>query len=151
MFGALIGGIVSGLVSVIPGLAQVIGNTVVAKSNTEAARQGNENATGSSLALAWLTSVEEANKLKIASRTERTVMFGLMAFAAPCALIFWAACLDSIPFYLPIFMSTAHKVGSWRVGVPPELLADFHLIVQSFFIAAPAVAGASLLARAFRH
>lgn len=151
MIAAFFRGIAEGVVSVLPGLATSIGNTIVKSKETEAARQGNENQNGKDLTLAWLTSVNETNRIKAESQTERQIVFALVMFAFPTGLVFGAAMVDGIPFYIPLLMDSAHKVGSWKVGLAPDFKDVAMRIIDSFFISAPAVAGASILARAFRR
>jgi len=151
MIAQIFAGIASGIVSVLPGLATSIGNTIIKSKETEAARQGAEDTNGKNVTLAWLTSVNETNRIKADAQTERTVLFGLMAFGMPTAAVYSAAMIDGIPFYIPFFMDVAHKVGSWRVGIAPDLKDVAIRIIDSFFISAPAVAGASILAKAFRR
>lgn len=151
MIRQIFAGIASGLVSVLPGLATSIGNTIIKSKETEAARQGNENQNGRDLTLAWLTSVNEANKIKAESRTERQVLWGLFLFALPTGLVYTAAMIDGTPFWVPLFMDEAHRVGSWGVDIAPKFEAVAIRIIDSFFISAPAVAGASILAKAFRR
>lgn len=151
MLTALFGGAITAVVKMVPGLAGVIGDTMVKKANTEAARQGAEDQRGSEVVLGWLTSVNETNRLKAENQTERQVLFALLAFATPTAIIYWAALLDGIPFYIPYFMDHAHKVGSWKIGIAPDLKDTVLKIIDSFFISAPAIAGASILAKTFRR
>jgi hypothetical protein len=151
MIAALARGLAEGIVSVLPGLATSIGNTIVKSKETEAARQGNENQNGKDITLQWLTSVNDTNRIKAENQTERQIVFALIAFATPTAIIYWAALIDGLPFYIPLFMDSAHKVGSWKVAIPPGLEATYFKIIDSFFIAGPAVASAALLAKAFRR
>jgi hypothetical protein len=116
------------------------GVTAVAKNKTDA--QTIDNQTGAKLGMEYLTAVNETNRIKASTQTERTVLFGLFMFAFPAGIVWWAALLDGIPFY-------GHVVGSWKIAVPPGFIESFNNIVNSFFIAAPAVAGASILARTF--
>jgi hypothetical protein len=93
--------------------------------------------------MGYLHAVEETNKVKAESRTATQVIFGLLLFATPAGLVWWLALLDGIPFF-------GHVKGSWGIALPPEFVQDFHTVVQSFFIAAPALAGVAMLARVFR-
>lgn len=48
--------------------------------------------------------------------------------------------LDSLPFWIPLFMSEAHVVGSWGVPKPPPPYDGYQRdIVLSFFIVMPAM------------
>jgi hypothetical protein len=143
--------LLTSLVQLIPGLATIIGNTIVKNHETEAAKQGNENQNSKELALGWLASVNATNEAKGKYQTEKQVMTGLLFFAVPVGVVFWGAMLDGMPFHVPLFMSYPHIIGSWGVTVPPEFKDDVHMIIQSFFIAAPAVGAASILAKAFRR
>lgn len=116
------------------------GVTAVAKNKTDA--QTIDNQTGAKLGMEYLSAVNETNRIKAERQTERTVLFGLFLFALPAGIVWWAALLDGIPLF-------GHVVGSWRIAVPPGFTEAFLNIVNSFFIAAPAVAGASILARVF--
>lgn len=147
----IFGGFFSALVKLVPGLATIIGDTIVKNHQTEAARQGNENDNSKQLALSWLTSVNATNEAKGKYQTEKQVIAGLFFFALPVGLVFWGAMLDGMPFHFPGFMSYPHIIGSWGIKVPPEFAADVHMIIQSFFIAAPAIGAASILAKAFRR
>lgn len=144
-------GLLSFVLKALPGFAETVGNLLIKAKETEASRQGAEDARGADLALQYLQTIADTNKAKAESQTERQVLFGLLAFASPAGLIWWAACLDSIPFRIPFFMDAVHVVGSWRVAIPPAFVDDFHMIIQSFFIAAPSVAAVALLAKAFRR
>jgi hypothetical protein len=147
----ILGAIFSALAAQIPALATVIGNTVVKSKETEAARQGNENENGKDVTLQWLTSVNRANEIKAENQTERQVIFAMIMFALPTGLVFGAAMVDGIPFYIPLLMDQAHKVGSWKIGIAPDFKDVAIRIIDSFFISAPAVAGASILAKVFRR
>lgn len=151
MFAAIFEGLASGALSIFPKIAEVIGNTIVKRGETKAAQEGAQDLRGSEAALAWLTSVNQANEVKAKYQTEKQVLFAMTAFAAPTAFVYWAACLDSVPFYVPFFMDFAHRVGSWGIDLPPKLEQTMKDIINSYFIAAPAVAGVSVLARAFRR
>ncbi len=144
IFGALIKGLAEGVVSVLPGLATSIGNTIVKSKETEAARQGAENQNGKDITLAWLTSVNQANETKGKYRTERQIVFALLAFATPTGVVYWAALLDGLPFF-------GHVVGSWGIAIPPGLQVTYEKIIDSFFISAPVMGTAAILAKAFRR
>ncbi len=66
----------------------------------------------------------------------------LIIFTAgwPCSLHLAAIVLDSMPFWVPLFMSEAHKIGSWGVPKPPAPYDEYQRqIVLSFFIVMPAM------------
>lgn len=144
-------GFAKGIVGVFPSLATAIGNVIIKKSDNATAQQANENDNGQRALASWLTSQNELNKEKLDHMTERQAMRAFLAFVVPTAVIWWAACLDSVPFYIPLVMVVPHHVGSWGVDIPPKMQEDFHMIVQSFFVAAPTIAGASILAKVFRR
>lgn len=122
-------------------VAKVIdGVTAVVKNKTDA--QTIDNQTGAKLGMEYLTAVNETNRIKASTQTERTVLWGLFLFALPAGIVWWAALMDGIPFF-------GHVVGSWKIAVPPGFMEAYLRIIDSFFIAAPAVAGASILARTF--
>lgn len=147
-----LGPLFTALVQVIPGLASVIGNTIVANHQTEAARQQDQNKSGLSLALGWLSSVNDIEKVKAASQTERQIVFALLGFALPTAVHWWFVLMDSVPFYLPYIQAAPHIVGSWHIAAPPGRWADAYFrIIDSFFIAAPAIVGVKMLADAFKR
>ena len=140
----MISAFLSAILSILPGLVSAVGNTIVKSKETEAARQGNENQNGKDITLAWLTSVNEANKIKAASQTERQIIFALLMFATPTGLLYWAALLDGLPWF-------GHVVGSWGVAIPPGLQVTYEKIIDSFFISAPVMGTAAILAKAFRR
>lgn len=151
MIKAIFEGLASGALSIFPKVAEIVGNVIIKKGETKAAQEGAQDVRGSEVALAWLTSVNQANETKAKYQTERQVLFAMTAFATPTALVYWAAMLDSIPFYIPLFMDVAHRVGSWGIDLPPKLEQTMKDIIGSYFIAAPSVAAVSVLARAFRR
>lgn len=106
--------------------------------------------TGAKLGADYLSAVNETNRIKAERQTERQVLFGLLLFATPCGIIFWAGMMDGIPWDFSWLGFVPHRVGSWKVAIPPGFEQDFHTIVQSFFIAAPAIGGVAMLARIFR-
>lgn len=142
MFGA---GLIEAVVRLVPGLATVIGNTIVAKANTQAEREKEQNGSGLSLALGWLKSVNDTNESKRKYNTERMLIAAFVLFTLPTGLHWWAVMLDCLPLF-------GHKVGSWKVAAPPGKWGEtYHAIIQSFYIMAPATAGLYALARAFRR
>jgi hypothetical protein len=145
--------IIGFLVGGVPSLVKAIGGQIIAYHASTAERQEGEDRNGAVLAANWLTSVVETNKIKAETQTERRVLFAILMFAVPVGIHWWAVCLDSIPFYLPFLMDESHVVGSWHVSArwDPAWVETYHKIIDSFFISAPAIAGASILARAFRR
>lgn len=64
----------------------------------------------------------------------------LIIFTAgwPCAIHLAAVMLDSLPFWIPLFMDKAHVIGAWGVPRPPAPYDAYQeKIVLSFFIVAP--------------
>lgn len=119
------------------------------RTNADVAKTVSANEAGQALAARYFESTDRANEWKAKTQTVRQVVFGMLAFAAPTALLFWAAALDSIPFYVPYLMDYPHVVGSWGVDLPPKLESSMLKIIDSFFIAAPVIGGASILATIF--
>lgn len=124
------------------------GTMAVIKNKTDAATIDAQ--TGAKLGVDYLNAVNETNRIKAEHQTERQVLFGLLLFALPCGIIWWAGMMDGIPWNFSWLGFEPHRVGSWKVAIPPGFEADFHTIVQSFFIAAPSLAGVAMLARLFR-
>lgn len=125
------------------------GVTGIIKNKTDADTINNQ--TGANLGLQYLHSVEETNRIKAEHQTERQVIWGLFGFAMPTMAIWWLALMDGVPWNLDFYLfEFVHRKGSWGIAVPPEFVADFHTIVQSFFIAAPSLAGVAMLARVFK-
>lgn len=125
----------------------ITGVTDVIKNKTDAEVLNNK--TGANLGMEYLQAVNETNRIKAEHQTERQVIWGLFGFALPTMIVWWLALMDGIPFVFP-WMDAPHVKGSWGIAVPPEFVADFHTIVQSFFIAAPSLAGVAMLARLFK-
>lgn len=131
--------------AVIEGVRDVAKN----RTNADVTKTVSANEAGQALASRYFETVDRSNEWKAKTQTVRQVVFGMLAFAAPTALLFWAAALDSIPFYVPYLMDTPHVVGSWGVDLPPKLESSMLRIIDSFFIAAPIVGSVSVLASVF--
>lgn len=143
---------IGSLIGLVPGLVSSIGGLLIQAKQTEAAREGAQDANGRDLALSWLTSQNQLNALKAEHQTIQSVLSGLALFAIPTGIHWWFVLLDSVPFYVPLLMDEVHKVGSWHVAAPPGRWADtYFMIIQSYFIGGPAIAGTALLAKAFRR
>lgn len=125
--------------------ALIEGVTDVAKNKTNAdvTKSVSANEAGQALAAKYFDSVDKANAAKAANRPMYLVVFGLVAFASPCAFLTWAATLDSMPLF-------GHVVGSWGIDIPPKLQIPFEKIIDSFFISAPIAATGIAIAQAFR-
>lgn len=125
------------------------GVTGIIKNKTDAATIDGQ--TGANLGMQYLQAVNETNRIKAESQTERQVIWGLFGFALPTMVIWWLALIDGVPWNLDLWLfEFVHRKGSWGIAVPPEFVADFHVVVQSFFIAAPSLAGVAMLAKVFR-
>lgn len=124
------------------------GTMSVIKNKTDAVTIDNQ--TGAKLGTDYLNAVNETNRIKAERQTERQVIWGLFGFALPTMVIWWFALMDGVPWTVD-FLGIAHRKGSWGIAIPPEFVVDFHVIVQSFFIAAPSLAGVAMLARVFKR
>lgn len=146
MFAALgIPALLTSLVQLIPGLATIIGNTIVKNNETQTKREADQNQSGVSLALGWLQSVNKSNDAKREYNTEKMLIAAFVLFTLPTGIHWWGVMLDCMPWF-------GHKVGSWKIAAPPgQWAATYHAIIQSFYIMAPATAGLLALARAFRR
>lgn len=108
--------------------------------------------TGANLGTQYLQAVNETNRIKEEHKTERQVIWGLFGFALPTMVIWWLALMDGVPWNIDLLVvEFVHRKGSWGIAIPPEFVADFHVIVQSFFVAAPSLAGIAMLARVFKR
>jgi hypothetical protein len=126
------------------------GVTDVIKNKTDAVTIDHQ--TGATLGFQYLQASAEVEKAKIEHQTERQVIAGLLLFAVPTGVIWWLALIDGVPWNLDFWLfAFQHRKGSWGIAVPPEFVQDFHTIVQSFFIAAPSLAGVAMLARVFKR
>jgi hypothetical protein len=149
---SILASIAMGFIAKVPGMVEAVGNVLIKRGETEAQKQGIENKSGNELALGYLSHIAETNKIKAQSQTERQVIAALVLFALPSGIHWWSVNLDSIPFYIPWFMDQAHIVGSWKVAaLPGEYGVTNQEIIRSFFITTGAVAGISVLAKAFRR
>jgi hypothetical protein len=126
----------------------ITGVTDVLKNKTNADVTNGQ--TGADLGMKYLTSVNELNRIKEEHKTERQIIAGLLLFAVPTGIVWWAALMDGIPWNFTWLGLGQHVIGSWKIAVPPEFIPDFHTIVQSFFVAAPTLAGVAMLARVFK-
>lgn len=134
---ALFGGANAG--ALINGVTDVLKN----KTNADVSKTLSANEQGQILGSKYFDSVDKANAAKAANRPMYLVVFGLVAFASPCAFLTWAATLDSMPLF-------GHVVGSWGIDIPPKLQVPFEKIIDSFFISAPIAATGIAIAQAFR-
>lgn len=138
-------GWIGAIAKFIPGMAELLGNFLIKKAETQAAREGAQDKSGSELALAYLKSVNETNAIKAQYNTEKMLIGAFILFTLPTGIHWWAVMLDCLPWF-------GHKVGSWKVAAPPGAWGQtYHAIIQSFYIMAPATGGLLALARAFRR
>lgn len=125
--------------ALIGGVTDVLKN----KTNADVTKTVSANEQGAALGSKYFDSVDKANAAKAANRPIYLVVFGLLAFAAPAALLMWAACLDSVPLF-------GHEVGSWGIDIPPKFQVSIEKIIDSFFISAPVVGAGLAIASVFR-
>lgn len=89
---------------------------------------------------AYLNALVETNRLKVTANGWWGAKLIILTAGWPCALHMAAVMLDSMPFWVPLFMQQAHVVGSWGVPKPPAPYDDYQSkIVLSFFIIMPAM------------
>jgi len=89
---------------------------------------------------AYLDFTLENNRLKLAQNAWWGAKAIIMICAGSCAFHFAAVMFDSVPFWIPLLMSDAHVVGSWRIPKPPPPYDDYQgKIILSFFLVAPAM------------
>lgn len=125
--------------SLITGVTDVLKN----KTNADVTKTVSANEQGTALGLGYFDAVNKANDAKARNRPIWMVIYGLLAFATPTAIVYWAALLDGMPWF-------GHIVGSWKIAIPPELKDTFDKIIDSFFISAPVVGAGLALASVFR-
>lgn len=124
----------------------ITGVTDYAKNKTNVAGQEHlsDNEAGRALGTKYFDSVDKANEIKAQNRPMYLVVFGLLAFATPAAILMWASCLDSVPLF-------GHVVGSWGIDIPPKFQVSVEKIIDSFFISAPVAAVGIGIATAFQR
>jgi hypothetical protein len=156
--------ILSFLGPLVPGLATIIGDTVIKARQTQAAREAKQDESAVSFAHSWLESVTEANRSRAEARKNEGAWgpMGIVTFLIGLALAYhvWLVVLDSSPFYpvlklhymiIPWYEWQYHKVGSWGVETLGKLHETELAILQALFYVAPPAAAAMLLANAFRR
>ncbi len=87
---------------------------------------------------AWVEAQAEANRAKLVANGWWGAKLIILTAGWPASIHFAAVMLDSLPFWVPLFMDRAHEIGSWKI---PKLPAPYDgyqwMIVQSFFIVTP--------------
>ena len=87
---------------------------------------------------AFLQAQVQTNGQKIAANAWWGAKLIVLTAGWPCAIHLAAVMLDSMPFWVPLFMDSAHVVGSWGVPLPPKPYDEYQRqIVLSFFIVMP--------------
>lgn len=133
-------GILFGLVTKIPGLATAFMDWQVKKLNVEL--EGFKTAVGfdTQAYTAWLGAMVETNRIKVTANGWWGAKLIILTAGWPCAIHMAAVMLDSLPFWIPLFMDKAHEIGAWGVPKPPAPYDDYQQkIVLSFFIVMPAM------------
>src|SRR5262245_11452667 len=102
--------------------------------------------------IAALQAETAANEQKRALRAQAgrfgpTLLAGLLLFAVPTGLHYWAVVLDSVCG----MWSDPACVGSWKVATLGNLHATEQVIIQSFFIVGGGVAVATIAGRILRR
>jgi hypothetical protein len=87
---------------------------------------------------AWTEAQTEANRMKVVANGWWGAKLIILTAGWPASVHFAAVMLDSLPFWIPLFMDKAHVVGSWGVPKLPTPYDGYQwAIVQSFFIVTP--------------
>ncbi len=96
----------------------------------------------------YMQAVVQTNGQKIAANAWFGAKVIIFTAGFPASAHMAAIFLDSLPFWIPVFMSQAHVVGSWGVPKPPAPYDDYQAkIVLSFFIITPAMPIVSAVAQ----
>lgn len=97
---------------------------------------------------AYLQAQVQTNGQKLAANAWWGAKVIIFTAGFPCAVHLAAIVLDSLPFWVPLFMAEAHKIGSWGVPKPPAPYDEYQRqIVLSFFIITPAMPIVSAVAQ----
>lgn len=129
-----------GFLQLIPGLAGKFLDWQVQRANVEL--DGFKTAAGLDAAAyqAYLSAQIETNRMKLTANAWWGAKLIILTAGWPCSIHLAAIMLDSLPFWIPVFMSQAHVVGSWGVPKPPAPYDGYQRdIVLSFFIVMPAM------------
>lgn len=168
ILGIITGGgtfLLSLLGSIAPGLATAIGGVFVQYKQTQAAREGAQDASGVVVATSWFQSVHDANVIRAQARKDEGAWgpLGLITFAIGAAFVYhvWQIVGDSSPFHpvlttkffvVPWLGWESHVVGSWGVAALPGKFQDVELAaLQALFYVAPPAAAAIAVAKVFRR
>jgi len=141
-------GLFFGALQLIPGLAEKFLDWQIKRANVEL--EGFKTATGIDGAAyqAYLNALVETNRMKLASNAWWGAKMIILTAGWPCAIHMAAVMLDSLPFWIPLFMDKAHVVGAWGVPSPPPPYDGYQRdIVLSFFIIMPAMPVVSAVAQ----
>lgn len=137
-----------GLVTKIPGLLEKFIDYQSQKLNVEL--EGFKTAGGFDVQAytVYMNALVETNRMKLAQNAWWGAKLIILTAGWPCAIHMAAIMLDSLPFYIPLFMSQGHVIGSWGVPKPPAPYDDYQRqIVLSFFIIMPVMPMASAIAQ----
>lgn len=97
---------------------------------------------------AYLNVQVQTNGQKIAANAWWGAKLIILTAGWSASLQFAAIMLDSMPFWIPLVMSEAHVVGSWKVPTPPPPYDGYQRdILLSFFIIMPALPIVSAVAQ----
>lgn len=87
---------------------------------------------------AYLQAQIQTNGQKLAANAWWGAKLIIFTAGWPCSIHLAAVVIDSMPFWVPLFMDKAHEVGSWGVVRPPAPYDSYQeKIVLSFFIVMP--------------
>lgn len=133
-------GLLFSVLNVIPGLAERFLDWQIKKANVELEGFRVGAMVDTQAYQAWLNATVETNRVKAAANTWWGAKLIIFTAGWPCAMHLAAIMLDSLPFWIPLFMNGAHVVGSWGVPKPPAPYDAYQQnIVLSFFIITPAL------------
>jgi hypothetical protein len=129
-----------GALKAIPGLAEKLLDWQIKRANIDL--EGFKTGAGIDAAMyqAYLTAQVETNRMKLAANAWWGAKLIILTAGWPCAIHMAAVMLDSLPFWIPMFMSQAHPIGGWGVAKLPAPYDGYQRdIVLSFFIVMPAM------------
>lgn len=132
--------LIFGALQLIPGLAEKFLDWQVKKANVEL--DGFKTAAGidSAAYQAYLNALVETNRMKLAANAWWGAKLIILTVGWPASIHMAAIMLDSLPFWIPLFMDKAHAIGGWGVPKPPAPYDGYQRdIVMSFFIVMPAM------------
>lgn len=132
----------------LPGLAEKFIDYQAQKLNVEL--EGFRTAAGIDVQAytVYTNAMVETNRIKLAQNSWWGAKMIILTAGWPCSVHMAAIMMDSLPFYIPLFMSQAHVIGSWGIPKPPPPYDDYQRqIVLSFFIIMPAMPIVSAVAQ----